>query len=317
MPAVVLICITCWVLSFLLLPDLTIPESSYPLWQSAHSLLLPAWSERLASFLIYAVIGYSLIELNNQFAIIRLRASAQTCIYFLLATICPEMHFLYAGDMAAVVFLISIYFLFKSYQQPQPSIYLFYSFLFIGGGSIFFPQFTFFAILWLIEAYRFRSLNLRSFFAALLGWLLPYWFLMGHAFFYNQMELFYHPFIELASFSSFLDIGALKPWEIATLSYLLVMFIVSAIHCITSGFEDKIRTRTYLQFLINLTFFTFVLILLQPAQCINLLPLLTISISILIGHFFALTSSKASNIFFICSMGALILLFGFNTWTLL
>ena len=126
----------------LLLPDLTastVEDSTLSLWQSARDLLLPAWAERLVSYLIYAVIGYSLIELNNRFGIIRMRASMQTAIYFLLVTICPEMHLLYAGDIAALAFLFSIYFLFKSYQQPQAAGYLFYSFLFHRSGKPAFP----------------------------------------------------------------------------------------------------------------------------------------------------------------------------------
>ena len=129
--------------------------------------------ERLVSYLIYAVIGYSLIELNNRFGIIRMRASMQTAIYFLLVTICPEMHLLYAGDIAALAFLFSIYFLFKSYQQPQAAGYLFYSFLFIGAGSLLFPQLTFLSVLWIFEAHRFQALKPRSFCGALLGWVLP------------------------------------------------------------------------------------------------------------------------------------------------
>ena len=152
---------------------------------------------------------------------------------------------------------------------------------------------------------------------ALLGWVLPYWFLFGHAFFYNQMELFYRPFTELVTFGKPFDLQILQPWELAVLGYLLVLFIVSAAHCIIAGFEDKIRTRAYLQFLIDLNIFLFLLIALQPTYCANLLPLLMISSSILIGHFFVLTNSKTSNVFFIISLVSLILLFSFNIWTLL
>ena len=52
----------------------------------------------------------------------------------------------------------------------------------------------------LLEAYRFQSLTPRSFCGALLGWMLPYWRLFGHAFFYNEMELFYRPFNQLLAF---------------------------------------------------------------------------------------------------------------------
>ena len=132
-----------------------------------------------------------------------------------------------------------------------------------------------------------------------------------------KIELFYHPFKELATFGDIFNLQILQPWELATLGYLFVLFIVSAAHCVVAGFEDKIRTRAYLQFLIDVTLFLFVLIVLQPSQCSNLLPLLMISNSILIGHLFVLTNNKTSNIFFIVATVCLILLFGFNVWTLL
>ena len=107
LPAAIFICTLCWVLTSVLLPGLTMPagkEGGSVLWQSARTLLLPTWAEHLVSFLIYAAAGYFLIELNNRFGIIRMRASVQTAIYFLLVTVCPEMHLLYAGDVAALPF---------------------------------------------------------------------------------------------------------------------------------------------------------------------------------------------------------------------
>ena len=275
LPAVIFICALCWVLTYFLFPDSiasTTPKDSSSFLQSTRDLLLPGWAERIVSFLVYAIIGYFLIELNNQFSIIRMRASMQTAIYFLLVTVCPGMHLLYIGDIVALGSLISIYFLFKSYQQAQAAGYLFYSFFFIGAGSILFPQLTILSVLWLLEAYRFQSLTPRSFCGALLGWMLPYWMLFGHAFFYNEMELFYRPFNQLLAFGEVFNLQILQPWELAILGYLLVMFIVSAVHCIAAGFEDKIRTRAYLQFLIDLTIFLFLLIAIQPNYCNDLLP---------------------------------------------
>ena len=320
LPVVILICALCWVLTYFLFPDSiasTTSKDSSSFLQSTRDLLLPGWAERIISFLVCAIIGYFLIELNNQFSIIRMRASMQTAIYFLLVTVCPGMHLLYIGDIVALGSLISIYFLFNSYQQAQAAGYLFYSFFFIGAGSILFPQLTILSVLWLLESYRFQSLTPRSFCGALLGWMLPYWMLFGHAFFYNEMELFYRPFNQLLAFGEVFHLPILQPWELAILGYLLVMFIVSAVHCVAAGFEDKIRTRAYLQFLIDLTLFLFLQIALQPIYCSALLPLLIISSSILIGHFFVLTNSKSSNVFFIISLVGLILLFAFNIWTLL
>ena len=112
LPAAIFICTLCWVLTSVLLPELTMTageEGGSVLWQSARTLLLPAWAEHLVSFLIYAAIGYFLIELNNRFSIIRMRASVQTAIYFLLVTVCPEMHLLYAGNVAAITFYLHLF----------------------------------------------------------------------------------------------------------------------------------------------------------------------------------------------------------------
>ena len=166
LPAVIFICALCWVLTYFLFPDSiasTTPKDSSSFLQSTRDLLLPGWAERIVSFLVYAIIGYFLIELNNQFSIIRMRASMQTAIYFLLVTVCPGMHLLYIGDIVALGSLISIYFLFKSYQQAQAAGYLFYSFFFIGAGSILFPQLTILSVLWLLEPTVFsRSLRVVS-----------------------------------------------------------------------------------------------------------------------------------------------------------
>ena len=62
-------------------------------------------------------------------------------------------------------------------------------------------------VLWLLEAYLFQSLTPRSFCGALLGWMLPYWMLFGHAFFYNEIELFYRPFNQLLTIGEFFNLA--------------------------------------------------------------------------------------------------------------
>lgn len=150
LPVAILLSVACWILSAILLPDLDVQKDNYPLWNTFCNSCIPAWGNRLSSFILYSVIGYFLIGLNNAFAIIRMRASVQTGIYFLLISVCPSLHVLYAGDLAAIAFLIALFFLFKSYQHPKPAGYLFHTFTFIGTGSLLFPQLTYFApIFWI------------------------------------------------------------------------------------------------------------------------------------------------------------------------
>ena len=316
LPAAILLSLFCWILTSILLPELQAIKSNYPLWDTIIDGYIPAWASTPLSFIFYGVVGYFLIELNNTFAIIRMRASVQTAIYFLFISVCPALHPVYAGDFASIAFLISLFFLFKGYQHSRPAGTMFYSFLFIGLGSLFFPQLTLFIPLYWIGAHSFQALTPKSFFGSLVGWALPYWFLLGHAYFYDEMGLFYQPFIELATFHP-INLWDFPLWEIATLGYLFVLYLVSSIHCLVAGYEDKIRTRSYLHFLIFLSFCIFAYILLQPVLTVHLLPLLLIGVSILTGHFVVLTNSRASNVFFICALAGLVLLFGFNIWTLL
>ncbi len=173
LPVAILLSLFCWVLTSVLLPEIPVMKSGYPLWESIDNGYIPAWANAPLSFLLYGIIGYFLIELNNAFAIIRMRASVQTAIYFLLISVCPALHQLYAGDIASVAFLISLFFLFKGYQHPRPASILFYSFLFIGAGSLFFPQLTLFIPLFWIGAHSFQALTPKSFFGSLVGWSLP------------------------------------------------------------------------------------------------------------------------------------------------
>ncbi len=193
-----------------------------------------------------------------------MRASMQTAIYFLLVTICPEMHLLYVGDIVALASPVLYLFPVQSYQQPQAAGYLFYSFFFIGAEAFFSPS---------SPSSRYSGYSSLPFSVAkllvvsavrCLGWVLPYWILFGTPSSITRWSYIYRPFTQLLTFGKSLTCKFSQPWELAILGYLLVMFIVSAVHCIIAGFEDKIRTRAYLQFHNHLTIFLFLLIALQP-----------------------------------------------------
>lgn len=170
-------------------------------------------------FILYSVIGYFLIGLNNAFAIIRMRASVQTGIYFLLISVCPSLHVLYAGDLAAIAFLIALFSCSRAISIPSLPVIFPHIHIHRNRQSAF-PQLTYFAPIFWIGAYNFQSLHTKSFFASLVGWSLPYWFLLGYAYTSGQMDLFYRPFLELVNFHPVRF--NFQPWELATSGYLLL-----------------------------------------------------------------------------------------------
>lgn len=316
LPVAVLLSVAGWLVNNLFLPAPVCGESTYPLAR-----LVADWDEgtRLASlsdFLLYALMGYLLIELNNRFALIRMRASFQTAVYFLLIAVCPMMHRFCVSDVAALCFLCSLFFLFATYQHPRPAGYMFHSLAFVGLGSLFLPQLTLFVPLYWLGAYSFQSFTFKSFLGGLLGWSLPYWFLFAHAYYHGEMSLFYAPFAELVQFRS-PDFSVVSLTDVLTAGYLFVLFAVSAVHCFVAGYEDKIRTRAYLQHLILFTFCLLLYTALQPSFFLQVLPLLVICTSILAGHLLVLTTSRMSNLFFITMLAGWFALLGVNLWMLL
>lgn len=315
LPIVMLFSIAVWLGVYLLHPTAGAVQTSSPFWNLFVSYLPQEPFGKIMNFICYGVIGYFLIEFNNTFAIIRLRATIQTSIYFIVIAACPQLYQLHAGSIAVLFMATSIYFLFHSYQQIRSSGLIFYSWLCLGIASILFPQFLFLIPLYLIGSYNFQSLNFKSFFAGIIGLMVPLWFLFAYAYYFSQMSLVYSLFLDLCTFEP-LNILALASWQIAILVYLFVFFIVAMGHSLATGWQDKIRTRSYLNFFSLLEFFLFVLILLQPHHFIVVVPLLLVGFSFLTGHFLALTKNRISNIYFIVSLIGLIILFLYNLWML-
>lgn len=311
LPVVMLLSVVIWLGVYLIKPVAVFSQSSSLVWQLLAPFFLGKPVSLLVNFLLYAFIGYLLIELNNAFAIIHLRASIQTSLYFIVISACPELYSLQMGSVVALSMVASIYFLFQSYQHTRPSGVIFYSWIFLGIASLMFPQLLLFSPLYLIGAYNFQSLNPKSFFAGLIGLMVPFWFLLGYAFYFNNMEMFYHPFEALCVFEP-INILVLKGWQIVTISFIVLVFIVAVSHSLINGWQDKIRTRAYINFFSLMGTCLLVLLILQPQHYITIFPLLLVFFSFLAGHFFALTRSRGSNIFFIISLAGLAALLSYN-----
>ncbi|KAA6340007.1 hypothetical protein EZS27_012103 [termite gut metagenome] len=313
---VIILSLLFWLAPLFLLPGLPEKETSYSVWRTIREFCFPLWTDKVFCIILYFVIGYFLSVFNNQFGLIRMRLTIPASLFFLSLSVWPGSYVLYAGNIATLFFLISIYYLFESYQQYHNSSgYLFHAGLFTGLGSLLYPQLTYFIPVLILGANSFRSLSIRSFFALLIGWGVPYWFLLGYAFPAHRMDLFYQPFAELVNFE---EVGfKFQTWEWVTLGFIFILCVVSSVHSYVTSYMDKIRTRVFLRFFMVLNTCIFLFIILQPAQCVNLLPLLLVGTSILGGHLFVLSNSETSAIFFICSWIGLFFLFAFNMYMLL
>jgi hypothetical protein len=288
LPVVILVCLFLWVL--------TSGE-----WQDAISLLT------------CAATAYLLIEVNTAFALIRTRTAAHVSLYVFLTTICLFLHPLQLTTFVPLAFLISVSQLFRSYESAYASESIFHAFLFIRIGSLMFPQLLYFVPLFYLSMISFRSLSLKSFFAGIIGLTVPYWFLFGYAFYYDQMDLFYRPMLEVVHFQP-ISYHTLGLEQLISCGVVTLVSLVSSVHYFNVSYLDKVRTRIFLFFLIAVEVWTYLLGILQPQHFNVLLQIQIITGSILTGHLFTLTRNRFSGIFFIITFVILIALTIYNLW---
>ncbi len=100
LPVVILITLVYWVVAYVLIPHTPEKETVHAFWKLIDTWHIPMWINKWLCLLIYCGIGYLLIQLNNAFSLIRIRASMQTSVFLLLVAACPPIQQLGPGSIA-------------------------------------------------------------------------------------------------------------------------------------------------------------------------------------------------------------------------
>ena len=319
LPVVIFICLLSWIVIALVYgEEITTAQQTYTTYALSEQLGLPSLKGKMQYIIgvtLILLIAYALAVINNKFALVRIRATVQTCVFLLFIVSCPMLYAVEEAAITSFSLLLSIYFLFKSYQAQSP-VPLFYSFFLLGVGCIILPQLIYLSPMWLIGTAGFQALNFRNLAGALAGITLPFWFLFGHAFYHDTPTLFTGCLREMVHFYPLSSLLSTPAWMIAMYVYLSIIALISTVHIIAYSYEDKIQTRAYLRFLIQFSFYLIVCFLLQPVHGTTLLVTLTETVSILAAHFFVLTNTRTSNVLFIASVAGVITLLAANLWIL-
>lgn len=307
--AVLLISFLCRIGTYSLFPT----ENSYTFTGISFG-LTPAGS-CIAGFICSVAAGLILIGIDRVHTIIRARSMAPAALFLLLITCTPQLYPLSRGLAATPFLLLATYCLMSSFQKESSQINLFHTFLLLGTGSLVYPKLTWLAPLFLVGAVIFMSLNIRSFFAAILGWALPFWILFAIAILSQDLSMLYAPFRELIHFQA---LGTNYPaWQLLLLALLLIAWIASILNKISTKYDDKMRTRTFLNFLSLLSIALLLGTVLQPSDGVNMLPLACAPVSLLMGHHFTLANNKGDSAFILFVLLALVTVYFVNVWMIL
>lgn len=315
---VLLACIACWVVSYLnsvgypVYGEVTAP----PLW-NALCKVLPGKAFTYAIGMMLMLGGAFLLHRANYILVlIREKTLLPFLFYVLFISTNPDFLPLKSTSVGVFCLILAIYQLFTSYHDPQAKSNAYNAALLIGIGSLLWIHILWFIPLFWVGMYNFRTLNLRTFLASLLGVGTVYWFLLGWCIWFADFTPFTIPFATLFRLNLLMPAGiGLVDW--IGILLMAALTTVSAINIITHEYEDTLRTRQFLSFLILMAICTFAMYFLYEQASEEFLETACIPASILIAHFFTVMRGRIVFWTFYSSIVIFIVLLILRLWNFL
>lgn len=284
---------------------------SIAIWLLA-GLVQEQWWIQFGCFLLSSIL---MAHLNNINVLIRIYSRMVSVSFIFLSTAAVFLFPSVKGAVIQLCFIASLLFFYNCYQDKETPGWTFYTFLFLGLGSIADIHFLYFVpIFWLMMVIIVYSISWRTVVASLVGLLTPYWFWTAWILWQengNITSITKH----LLAVTDYQMPVPLTSQQALLLGLIVLLGITGAIHFLRTSSRDKIRTRQmfYSFFIIGAA--AGILMVLQTQHYDMLIRIMTIAVSPLIGHFLALTKTKITNIAFIVISVAVLALTFFNLWT--
>lgn len=267
------------------------------------------------SFALLAVSAFLMMQLNNANALIRVYSRMVSCAFLVLTVMST---FLLADPVYGGVqlCLVAFYVLFfRAYQDKRAVGSLFYAFLMIGIASVWFVQILFFVpVLWILLYTNVLAGSVRTFFASVMGLILPYWFVEVYYVYMGEPQALLPHFLALAQFRP-LELSL--PWtgpQLSATALVLLCTVVGVVHFHRNSYMDKIRTRMLFEIFSAMAVCTVVFLFLQPQHVNSLLGMLIVSVSPLFGHYVSLTRTRLTNISFFIFLLLTLVVTAYNVW---
>lgn len=221
---------------------------------------------------------------------------------------------LQSSSFALLFLMAAIYELFHSYQKLVNVGRIFNIYMYIAIGSLCWVYLLWFVPLFWYGLYKLRLLSIRSFFASLLGLFTTYWFVLAWCALNHDYSFLIIPAKSLANIDLIFLSGGI---QVEKIILFFVIILALTILVIFKKFENALRTRQYLSFLLIFSIYSFLLILLYEQDIANILSVFYLPTSVLIAHFLSNKSNYISYLIYYGMLFLLVILFVSCLWNIL
>lgn len=237
--------------------------------------------------------------LNNVNALIRIYSRMISCSFIVLMTMTAYLWPQLPAGMVALAVTTFYLLLFQTYQDKRAMGMIFYAYAMLGIGSIFWVRLLWLVpVFWILMATNILAFSGRTFFASILGLVLPYWFLGGYYFLTGQIAMLREHFVDILNVGPLFAFELLDLHHFVTMGFVFLLGILGIVHFLRNSYKDKIRIRMYYEAFIVIELVLMAAIIVFPKMADPIMALLITTTAPLIGHFLALTHTKLTNITF-------------------
>lgn len=254
------------------------------------------------SLVLVLLMSLVLLETGNRNQLYRVQTRMLPSVWLFAAAFIPYLHPFHYALLATLFLAASYYMLFRTYQVVEPVFLVFYTFLMLSLGSLFVPHMLLLVpfYLWYLIVFM-RTFSIRVLFAALMGTLLPFWFWLGWILLREDTTALLAWWARLVNINMG-GVGAFLHPAPPMYAFYLVAFLAvwMSAYYVRHSFDDKIQTRMFFYVFIFQSLLLLVYGVLVDAT--TALPMLLLSASPLVAHYFALRNTWLSLIVFILTL---------------
>lgn len=265
-----------------------------------------------AGWCVYGLCAYFLFAVNNSFALFSLGKTTQSGLYLLLVSICPGAYFIGSPHFGALLSVLMLFFLFRSYDRSDTENHLFWIFLCSAISGIISPKLLLLLPVLLIGAWAFNEVTLKGLLSLLIGFMMPFWFLEAYGALKGDWQM---PFRILEDAFQFHPVEWVpQTGSIILLSFsllLLLSYLAFHVRCIM-GSKQK---RYFMNFLVLFSAWTLLLMYLQADTLTLLYPSHSLSMAFLFGFCLQTLPGKYSNRSLWLLVTTMLLAYALVLWT--
>ncbi len=264
---------------------------------------------------LFCITAYLMLDLVNRYSLIRIRSRLTTSALLLLTAACPFLHAASWASVAGSLLLLSYLCLFRTYQSRHATAHIFHAFVCLGIAAQWFPfMVCLIPVYYLSMLTQFRSFGMRSFGASLLGFSVPYWFVIAYYIWYDSLDVAWNN-IKTAYQPVMPDYSLISNHQFVSAAFLTAVTLIAILHLFRTAYNDKIQVRMAFYFLAMIEAMLLILMCFMPHEWDALLLLLIINSSPVIAHYFALARGGIVNFCFALVLLGLATLSIYNQWT--